>query len=423
MAEYRQNTLLEEIDDEEQSSKSGNTGLPFGLCKRYNILIGKNWTPRDAWNALAGVGVYPPWTEKGKDQYTSNRDTSISKNDLNGEIHITADRKETYDKVRIKITQSGFNEKYVNALLVALENCDDNEIAIFAKTIEEPIFRKGDGVFVSRFGGARKELAVPAGKAKPLDRELGYTTQMTIFFHEYGHYLGKKVSEIEKYPIGSEFNRNFDFNLSAEAQKVFEQDAANLLIFIAQKNNIKLSDNFMQHIPFELENAFYSFANEQSNSKVAQAKEIEAEIFRLKRQIKLTWLREYELRQKYTEEEAIKKAADEKREAKEKIKLLQKKLDNDIIITQARAQHERMCFLSDFMAGATKGKINAFYHGEYGHESSYWRRTKNGVETWAEYVSLKMTKDKKGIEAFKKYLPNTFAFYENKYNDLGGKLK
>ena len=35
----------------------GNTRLPYGLCKRYGIEIGEEWTPRDAWDALAGKGI------------------------------------------------------------------------------------------------------------------------------------------------------------------------------------------------------------------------------------------------------------------------------------------------------------------------------------------------------------------------------
>lgn len=38
--------------------------LPFGLCKRNGIDIGKGWTPRDAWDALKGAGVNPKETMK-----------------------------------------------------------------------------------------------------------------------------------------------------------------------------------------------------------------------------------------------------------------------------------------------------------------------------------------------------------------------
>lgn len=37
----------------------GNTRLPFGLCKRFGIDIDPSWTPRDAWDALAGKGITP----------------------------------------------------------------------------------------------------------------------------------------------------------------------------------------------------------------------------------------------------------------------------------------------------------------------------------------------------------------------------
>ena len=37
----------------------GNTRLPFGLCQRYGIEVGSDWTPRDAWDALADKGVTP----------------------------------------------------------------------------------------------------------------------------------------------------------------------------------------------------------------------------------------------------------------------------------------------------------------------------------------------------------------------------
>ena len=37
----------------------GNTKLPFGLCMRFGIEIGEGWTPRDAWDALAGKGITP----------------------------------------------------------------------------------------------------------------------------------------------------------------------------------------------------------------------------------------------------------------------------------------------------------------------------------------------------------------------------
>ena len=37
----------------------GNTRLPYGLCLRFGIAIEPGWTPKDAWDALAGKGITP----------------------------------------------------------------------------------------------------------------------------------------------------------------------------------------------------------------------------------------------------------------------------------------------------------------------------------------------------------------------------
>ena len=56
-------------DEEQQNNRRGgprdsggghgNTKLPFGLCLKYGIEIGADWTPKDAWEALAGKGITP----------------------------------------------------------------------------------------------------------------------------------------------------------------------------------------------------------------------------------------------------------------------------------------------------------------------------------------------------------------------------
>lgn len=50
----RNERLLNRFDDEEEPH--GNTRIPFGLCQRCGINIGEDWTPWDAWNALAEKG-------------------------------------------------------------------------------------------------------------------------------------------------------------------------------------------------------------------------------------------------------------------------------------------------------------------------------------------------------------------------------
>lgn len=63
---YRQNTPYQDItgdegeEPQEEKHSSGNTGLPFGLCKKYRIPLPDDATPRDAWAALEGkTGLKP----------------------------------------------------------------------------------------------------------------------------------------------------------------------------------------------------------------------------------------------------------------------------------------------------------------------------------------------------------------------------
>jgi len=46
-------------DNNTPKKNHGNTRLPYGLCQREGIEIGKGWTPKDAWNALEGKGYSP----------------------------------------------------------------------------------------------------------------------------------------------------------------------------------------------------------------------------------------------------------------------------------------------------------------------------------------------------------------------------
>ena len=54
----RRDALLVRMDDDDEESGNGhgNTRIPFGLCQREGINIGKDWTPKDAWSALEGKG-------------------------------------------------------------------------------------------------------------------------------------------------------------------------------------------------------------------------------------------------------------------------------------------------------------------------------------------------------------------------------
>lgn len=55
-----ENPVTQEEQEEEEKKSSGNTGLPFGLCKKYGIALPDNATPRMAWEALKNKkGITP----------------------------------------------------------------------------------------------------------------------------------------------------------------------------------------------------------------------------------------------------------------------------------------------------------------------------------------------------------------------------
>lgn len=82
-------THMDAPNDEEGSNNNnnssgsggghGNTRLPFGLCQRFGIEIGKDWTPKDAWDALAGKGITADGAyerlKKGEDPGTPDTET------------------------------------------------------------------------------------------------------------------------------------------------------------------------------------------------------------------------------------------------------------------------------------------------------------------------------------------------------------
>ena len=93
------NNMAEERKDvaqEEQRNSGGNTGLPFGLCKKFNIALPDNATPRDAWEVLKEKAGWTPdmvyKTLKSGGQVSASVVSSASENESGnaGKIETTA---------------------------------------------------------------------------------------------------------------------------------------------------------------------------------------------------------------------------------------------------------------------------------------------------------------------------------------------
>lgn len=442
---FRQNTSYKDIanepdtetkETENADGHGGNLGLPFGLCKKYGIALPDKSTPRDAWNALKGIGVYPPWTEEGKDQYeVSPKDSKDKKasEPSDKKTYIDLQKKKIYDTIREKLTsKNGFGEGYIQRLNAALENLSDEEIDLFAKTIDLPTINEGSGYYRPAY----RELSIPSGNPTRLDKDLGYDFQANTFFHEYGHYIGNRLKELYN---SEQSDALFitDFNESPEMQSIFREDAESLLSMISPGINLS-------RITREAYQDVYRFMREVTEKEKTVDRRIPKpnppdsdfeRMFLEKTKMYVQW--GYSLND--AKARANEYVNQKKREYGEDLEKYKKALDlynqrekeyNESAQEreQAKIKMQRMGFLSDFLDGATKGKFEFFKNGYWGHEKSYWTGKnsgiirlpgkKNGVETWAEYFSFKMTKDTEGLSFMEKYIPKTFKKYEEIYSKM-----
>lgn len=86
-----------------EKSSSGNTGLPFGLCKKYGIKTDKDWTPRDAWEALdEKLGMKP------KDFYEQLKVKENTDEDVELPSSQVATIKRIEDSIRSRKTEIGY---------------------------------------------------------------------------------------------------------------------------------------------------------------------------------------------------------------------------------------------------------------------------------------------------------------------------
>lgn len=434
---YRQNASYKDIvkgdendpQEDEKEKSSGNTGLPFGLCKKYGIALPPKATPRDAWNALKGIGIYPPWTEKGKDQYSSDpKDSSGEKE------QISAHKKAIYDGIATRL--SSFSVEYRDRLSQAMESLDENELEAIAATFDKAVYKQGDGAY--RFYD--RELTVPGDEVSAIDADLGYSFGAETFFHEYGHYLAHQIlvkMSGEGPVVGEDGLRIHDFNALPEYQQVFSEDAKALLERAAKEAGLSGGVS-VSRISGKVKGALYSMLQKASDKDIANLRKPIKPLLNESDRENLIYIYKttYGFSDQVAQDRADQFLARESEDNERRMQKYRQQLavweENKDKVPKAKATFQRFGVISDFIAGATAGRVNPYKDGYWGHNDSYWKSQtvhgykipgkKNGVETWAEYVSAKMTKDEAGLQVFREYLPRTFAKYEELYSKMGGIL-
>ena len=456
MAEYRQNTGYDKIIDDagenevEEKQSHGNTGLPFGLCKKYGISLPQNATPRQAWDALKGIGIYPPWTKEGEGQYDGDDAITDDTNDIKDDnVKISPTRKETYKRVEERLKAGKFSPEFQDQLNSVLMNLTDAELEVFSLT---------DAVRLKSMGNrARGQSYCEAGdyivcyeNAGAVDKELGYTVGMHTFGHEYGHAVDWHYGKAQGSAFGERVSQQEDCRQAYQEDvlnyfnRACEEAGVPTLKSISRitrdqkeaiwskmrrdswrdKSDFKPMRDFVREPPRQpwyssiktdselLENARRYSINEETVRRIyEQSKVSRDEAQKLNAEMKAEYeekLREYE---EYTRSDEYKRGMAQYAEYE---------ANRQANADKYAARLERFGTISDFIGEITEGKFDVRNSGYYSHTASYYKQRgfQKGAETWATFFGMKITRDTDGLKMMQELLPKTYKVYNKYYSQV-----
>lgn len=460
MAEYRQNTGYDTIIDDsgeeevEEKQSHGNTGLPFGLCKKYGISLPQSATPRQAWDALKGIGVYPPWTKEGEGQYEGDDAIADDTNDIKDDnVKISPTRKETYKRVEERLKAGKFSPEFQDQLNSILMNLTDTELEVFALMDKVRFYSKGKK---SRAGLCQGGDTIMCGEyPDPVDTELGYSGGMYVFGHEYGHAVDWQYGEAQGGAFGGGVSQQED------CKQAYQEDVLNYFNRACEEAGVPTLKN-MSRITREQREAIWSKMHRDSwrdksdfkpmsdfvreaprepwYSRIETDSELLADTLRYLagRYIndEETVKRIYEEKKAYRDE-AQKRNAEAKADYEKKLREYEEYKNSEeykrglALYEEYEANRkandqkykvrlQRFGTISDFIGEITEGKFDVKNRGYYSHTVSYYKQRgfQKGAETWATFFGMKMTRDTAGLEMMKSLLPKTYEAYSRHYSQI-----
>ena len=263
-------------DDEETNNKGnssrgghGNTKIPFGLCQREGIKVGKDWTPKDAWSALEGKGI------SAGAIYKQLRTTGK----VSGAGKPTKTR-----RAATKITESAFPQAMLskavkkNTMVAAdyiSSHCDDGDITDFLAsatgsganppgTLTCKRIKDGRGCCVSTTINRATEEPTEAEMSVPMfsayEDEGEKAQAIRSFVHEWTHYLDVTCRDGKKYGHFSAQHKELNDLLDKEEQEM------------------KISDEAKKHFE-DFKNRYNELREECKEARKSRKRELAHEIF------------------------------------------------------------------------------------------------------------------------------------------------
>ena len=404
--ERRADRVSRRFDDESNDNNEGkggghgNTRIPFGLCQREGISIGKDWGPQEAWDALAGKGY------NAGDVYRTLKETGKATGPKKPVTKVTAEHFPSFMRTKALNKSVSAIAKFVS------EKCDDGNVTelISAATgsgVKAPPSvkckrsgRDGTASVTTRFNTATKEpvsaeIVIPmfSDKTNEADKE----QKIRDFCHEWTHYLdmvGREGKEFGHFSTSVASLRDAvlkdDGSIGEEPSKIFAEfkeksDALN------RERGLKIV-NF----PKELAKELYG---ETLPAWIKPTGYVDSWIaYRLGKQMEA---HEYNLKLKKRQRDIFNEYSERKR-----------RMMNGVSNLQG--------IYNAIHAGAEKEKRGLVY----GHREGYFKRdaTNRVVEALADYVALKATNPKLA-SVFAKDKPKVAAELDKTIALLGKKLR
>lgn len=380
------NTTNETDTTEENGVKeqhSGNTRLPFGLCKKYHIGLPDNATPRDAWNALrSGVGLTPEkvYAElKGKDNVkqdsSEKRAQEENKNEERIDVEEQAER--MLSSNRIYDSKSMGRKKIVEQLQYG----EENSRGVTAKLFNDDSFAYRDNERDTAYFSGFNKVCL---KKKAIDDQDHYERGET-FYHETWHAIDYNYgAQVQQGAFGTEKVQPLSVTYKFDDGKTFKD------IVDEEIKNIDFED-VKSEIKKEVKDYWatkgldYDKVNKDFDNAIA----------------KIT-----ALRQAGKIDEAI-----SYRDSEEFKKI---KEDHSQVANKGYPPEitKKWSNLSD-MYSSTKGNSISRTLVGMGHTASYWRNSSNAraIEMFAECASAKAV-NPKSYETLKKYCPETVKRFD-----------
>lgn len=372
-----------EIDFGRMEQRKGNAHLrlPFGLCKKYGISLPPDATPRDAWNALKGIGIQPG-EEYDKFFDDKNKD---SKDNSQGETpNVPTDRiDKIFSDTEHRFSYDGtFTKEYARAQYDAGNEYYRSVVADALETVG-----------ITYRSGARDECYSYMGRViltvdEDYGKEKSSYEKGEVFYHETFHaidggYATRWGSMLSHTYTNEEGKTLYDV-FKSEKRKFGAAGIAE--VKAARKNDINellIDMKFTTREKIDKITADYNAQKERLNS---------------------TW--NWEERKKITESEEFENA----RKAYNQLDAMQRALEGRM--------NKKYGFISDIMSQWNESI-------GMGHKTSYWKQDKynSSSEFFAEVGACGATNNA-ALEVVRKYFPKSVEFAEKLIDDIKtGKIK